>query len=134
MTEDNLAPYRSLQFMQSRIPAPDALATFVPEGQDDDPGVRAAIEVKGCSRWFPIDGGHQVLIPYEGQDFDAKRFRIEKGGWDHEHCKACGGNIEPRTLCWVTVKDPYVILCSECYDGIRKNEEPNPASGTADGG
>jgi hypothetical protein len=111
-TED---PYRDLRFVESRIPALDAIAAFVPKGQDDEPWVEAAISAKGFSRWFPVDDGHKVLVPYEGQNFDAERFQIEKGAWDHEHCKACGADIEPLTLCWVTESGPFVILCDSCH-------------------
>jgi hypothetical protein len=34
-----------------------------------------------------------VVILYEGGDYDAERFTIEKGVWDHEHCKVCGVSI-----------------------------------------
>lgn len=117
-TNDILWPYRMLQFAQSRIPVLDALSTFVPTGHDDDPDVLAAINVKGASRWFPVDGGHELLIPYEGQPFDERRFKIAKGGWDHEHCKACSANIEPMTLCWVTESGPYLILCDACHQKL----------------
>jgi hypothetical protein len=117
--EDTLDPYRELSFMKSRIPALDALSTFVPEGQEEDPGVQAAIRAKGFARWFPVDGGHKVLIPHDGQEFDAERFQIEKGAWDHEHCKACGADIEPMTLCWVAEPGPYVILCDPCHAKLK---------------
>jgi hypothetical protein len=113
---DNFAEYRSLSFMQSRIPALDALSTFVPTGQEEDPETRQALASRGFSRWFPVAGGHKVLVPYEGGEFDANRFTIEKDAWDHEHCKVCGANIEPMTLCWATKSGPYVILCADCHD------------------
>jgi len=117
-TEDTLAPYRELSFMKSRLPALDALSTFVPEGEEDAPDLQAAINAKGFSRWFPVDGGQVVLIPYEGQEFDQERFKIEGGAWDHEHCKVCSADIEPMTPCWVTESGPYVILCSPCHDKL----------------
>ena len=118
-TKDTLAPYREMSFMESRIPALDALSTFVPKGREDDPVVQDAISATGFSRWIPLDGGHKVLTPHEGQKFDEKRFKIEKGAWDHEHCKACCAHIEPMTLCWVTESGPYVLLCALCHDKLK---------------
>lgn len=117
--EDGLAPYRDLSFMQSRIPAIDALSTFVPEGEESDPSVQRAIRAKGSSRWFPAEGGHKVLIPYEGEGFDHSRFTIEEKAWNHEHCKACGATLEPMTLCWVTESGPYVVLCPLCHKQVK---------------
>jgi hypothetical protein len=116
--EDRLNQFRKLPFMQSRIPASDALSMFVPKGQENDPEVQTFSHSKGFSRWFPIDGGkggHNVLIPHEGEKFDSTKVKIEKGGWDHEHCKICSADIEPMTLCWVTKSGPYVILCDDCH-------------------
>lgn len=107
------------RFMQSRIPALDALAAFVPHGQEKESVIEAVTKLKGCSRWVPVGGGHKVLIPYEGQEYDHERFTVEKEAWDHEHCKACGANIKPMTLCWVTEPDyPFVILCASCHDEL----------------
>ncbi len=102
--------------MQSRIPALDALSAFVPTGHEEDTQLQKAVGARGSSRWFPVEGGHDVLFLYEGGEFDAGIFKIKKGAWDHEHCTACGGNIPPMTLCWVTESGPYVILCGDCYE------------------
>jgi len=91
-TEDRFAKFRGLSFIQSRIPALDALSMFVAKGQEEAPEVRKFTGSKGTSRWFPIEGGHKVIIPYEGGEFDSKRFQIEKGAWDHEHCKICSSD------------------------------------------
>jgi hypothetical protein len=123
MTEDRFADFRKLSFMESRIPALDALKTFVPTGEEEDPEIQKALRSKGFARWYPVEGGHEVLVPYEGGSFDVKRFEIAKGGWDHEHCKSCGATIEPMTLCWVTRSGQYVILCSECYEKMTKTQE-----------
>lgn len=103
------------------MPALDALSAFVPQGKEEDPVVEAASELKGCSRWLPVDGGHKVLIPFEGQEYDHTRFEVEEGAWDHEHCKACSSDIEPMTLCWVTEPGtPYVLICNSCHDKLTK--------------
>jgi hypothetical protein len=120
MTEDQFAEYREMEFMRSRIPALDALSTLVPDGQEEDAQVRQAISVKGCSRWCPTEDGHEVLIPYEGQEFEVSRFAIKKGAWDHEHCKVCSADIPSMTLCWVTKSGPFVVLCEECYGEMKE--------------
>jgi len=112
---------RLFRFMQTRITALDALTAFVPHGQEKDPVIEAAIKLKGTARWFPVEGGHRVLISYEAQEYDPGRFAVEKKAWDHEHCKACGADIEPKMLCWVSEPDsPFVILCVSCHDELEK--------------
>lgn len=114
MTDDPLTGLESLSFMESRIPAIDALATFVPEGQKPTTKVKRVLERIGFSRWFPVEGGHKVLVPYEGGDFDELTFTLEKAAWDHETCKGCRKHIPAMTLCWVTADGPYIILCEDC--------------------
>lgn len=99
--------------MPSRIPVLDGLVTFVPAGGEREPWLLEA--TTGQSRWFPIEGGHRVVIPHEGRSFDSNHLAIEKGAWDHEHCSSCGSRIAPMTLCWVTESDPYVLLCEMCH-------------------
>ena len=113
--EDTLSPYANFSFIKSRIPALDALSMFVPEGKEEDPVIQETIRARGFSRWYPEEGGHKVVIPHDGQKFDDKLFTLEKRAWNHEHCKGCGGNIEPMELCWVTESGPYVVLCISCH-------------------
>ena len=104
---------RGLGFMPSRIPALDALEVFVPDGGTADPEVR---EVP--SRWYPVEGGHRVLLLYEGGPYSTDRFTLVKGGWDHEHCSRCRAHIPPMTLCWVTERGEYVLLDKKCYEEV----------------
>jgi len=103
-----------LEWMQSRIPALDALVHFVPDGPRD-----AAVDsfaTSHRSRWYPIQGGTRVVVSMERKpNYDATKWQIEKGAWDHEHCDHCGENIPAMTLCWVTKYDPYVLLCDACH-------------------
>lgn len=117
MTTEDDNRYRQLIYHSSRIPALDALSAFV-AGEDEDPIVQAVVDRAGFSRWYPENGGHKVLIPYEGGPYDPERFTIEKGAWNHEHCKRCGETIEPMTLCWVSADGPYVILCNSCRQQV----------------
>jgi hypothetical protein len=115
MTEERLAELRTLQYRPSRFPALDGISAFVPTGQENDPVIRAALELKGYSRWTPVDGGHRLLILHEGEPFDGSRFTFEKGAWDHEHCTECRVRIPTMTLCWLSEDGPYTILCEQCH-------------------
>lgn len=118
MTAEELSDLRQYTWMPSRIPALDALSTFVPQGQERDAVVSEMSERVGSSRWFPVSGCHRVLFPYEGGAFDSQRFTLERGAWDHEHCKVCSERIPPMTLCWVTESGPYIILCESCHGEV----------------
>jgi hypothetical protein len=50
------------------------------------------------------------------------RFSIEKGVWDHEHCKRCLERIPAMTACWVS-NVGYVILCSDCYRQLFRSSD-----------
>ena len=98
----------------SRIPALDGLVTFLKDGERD-PAVEEFARSRP-SRWYPEEGGTRVVVLYDdGAPYDASRWRVEKGAWDHEHCDLCGESIEPMTLCWVTKRDPYALLCQACH-------------------
>jgi len=87
----------------------------VPAGTERDAAVEDVTARTGASRWFPAEGGHGVLILFEGGAYDRSCFALAKGAWDHEHCKRCSDRIESMTLCWVTDGGPHVLLCEECY-------------------
>ena len=125
MGNDDLEELRQLKFMPSRIPALDALEVFVPSGAERDPELEEIRSRTGQSRWYPMEGGHRVRVLYEGGQFNAARFTLVRGGWDHEHSSRCHGTIEPMTLCWVTESDPYVLLDEKCY---RQVAGPEPAA------
>jgi hypothetical protein len=80
---DPFVEYRRLEFMESRIPIQDALAVFVPDDPPIDAKVKAAISTHAVSRWFPKPGGHEVLVPYAGEPYDASIFRVAPRAWDH---------------------------------------------------
>ena len=112
---DELEELRGLRFMPSRIPAQDALEGFVPTGQTPDSEVQAILDEGWASRWYPIDGGHRLLVLYDGGPYSADHFTLRPGAWDHEHCSHCGASIAPMTLCWVTETGEYVLLDDQCY-------------------
>jgi hypothetical protein len=118
MDEDGLRALGRLKYMESRIPALDALVTFVPDGAGPDPAIEQAVKRLGHARWYPVEGGHRVVILYEGGPYDATRFVVEQAAWDHDHCVACEEPIPSMTLCWVSLGERYVILCESCHRGV----------------
>jgi hypothetical protein len=120
---DEFGEYRGLEFMESRIPAIDALSTFVADDAPPGLAVRQEMEHRGQSRWFPVPGGHRVLVPYEGGAYDASHSKIESGAWDHETCRHCRVHIPAMTLCWVTRSGWYVTLCTECVAKMRAAQQ-----------
>ena len=114
MADYEINELASFEWMRSRIPALDALVCFVPDGPRD-----AAVDsfaMSHRSRWYPLQGGYRVVVPIEGEpEYDATKWQVENGAWDHEHCDLCEENIPAMTLCWVTKYDPYVILCDACH-------------------
>jgi hypothetical protein len=114
MTEDEIKRLPTMSWMQSRIPIRKALATFVADGSKCPSEVESEMR-KHPSRWYPVPGGHRVLILYEGGTFDAQIFQVEPKAWEHEDCDACGEQIPQMTLCYVTKRGYYIALCEACY-------------------
>ena len=114
MEETELTQLRKHSWMESRIPASDALSTFIADGSGQDLWeIQAGV---GRSRLYPVNGGHRVLIPFDGGPYDSSRFTIESGAWDHEHCDVCNASIPAMALCYVTkAEQPYFLLCADCY-------------------
>jgi hypothetical protein len=111
---DDIAQYSAAAFMPSRIPARDAVEAFFRTGVVPEAETEALLARTGVSRCYPVEGGHWLRVLYEGGEYDAQRFRLLPGGWDHEHCDRCGGMIAPMALCWVTRDDPDVVLDEPC--------------------
>ena len=117
MTDEELSELPKYPWMESRIPAIDALSAFIPDAPKPEAVITETQERIGRSRWYPVDGGHRVLMPYEGDGYDSSRFTIEPRAWDHEHCDVCGERISAMTLCYVTEPEqPYILLCASCYE------------------
>lgn len=101
----------SLGWMPSRIPVRDALVVFVADGTAPPPQPFASSE----SRWFPVDGGHRLAIPYDGQRYEDSGFQLHEKLWDHTTCDRCVKRIPAMTLCYVTKSGTYIDLCVDCY-------------------
>ena len=120
-TDDDL---RALHFAQSRIPPLAALEAFVAGGKSPSLAVQTALDRVGLSRWYPAEGGHRVLILYEGGwPFDSTELTVRPGAWDHDHCGRCNKSIPSMTLCWASVSDPLVLLCVECHADLFARSE-----------
>ena len=116
--DDELQELRRHQYHRSRIPALDAVETFVADGAPPNPELAELRRRSGFSRWYPVPGGHRVVVLYEGGGFNAERFTFRKGQWDHEHCKRCVVRIPALTPCWVSNDESYIILCDDCYQHV----------------
>ena len=114
VTEQEVQDLARFTWMPSRIPPQDALVAFVPDGPRDP--VVDALATTRSSRWYPLAGGTRVVVRYSPEiEYDATRFHIERGAWDHEHCDVCGAHIPSMSLCWVTESGTYVLLCESCH-------------------
>jgi hypothetical protein len=114
VTDDPFADFRGLEFMESRIPVLDALSTFVPDAQPLAPEVELELKQHGQQRWYPVPGGHRVLVPPPRGAVAPVHFAVEAGAWDHDTCDRCVTHIPAMTLCWVTRNGRYLTLCVEC--------------------
>ncbi len=119
--DDELSELRRLRYHASRIPALDALEIFVPNDAPQDAELNEVRARSGSSRWYPVEGGHKVLILFEGGAYNEHRFTLRKGAWDHEHCKRCLYQILPMTLCWVSTDSSYTILCAKCHEPVSES-------------
>jgi hypothetical protein len=119
MEERVRASLQSYDWMESRIPARDALSVFVPSNLPCPKLVEEMAKVTE-SRWYPRPGGHRVVILFDQypvqKKYDASIFALENGAWDYNECMNCMGFIQSMELCHVThFNDPYVLLCEKCY-------------------
>jgi hypothetical protein len=63
----------------------------------------------------PDDAGFYVSGLYHGEPFDETRFRVVKGGWDHEHCHICFAKVLPGEEWWAAEPPHELGLCLACY-------------------
>jgi hypothetical protein len=63
----------------------------------------------------PNEAGWIASCPYTGQDYDASKFRLQPGGWDHEHCFICMLKIQDGDPYWRSTSDDAFALCKGCY-------------------
>ena len=104
---------------RTRIPLIDALVAFVPEGQTPAPPVQQQLDTRGYQRWYPTAGGHLIKTPYQGGPVPMEHFRVEPGGWDHDHCDACVTSMKAGTDCWATRETNFKLICDACFNELK---------------
>ena len=116
-----------------RAAGADALVAFVSDRDEAPLAVRDWLDRGLEQRWFPVEGGQLVKWPYQGQSPDPRHFRVEAGGWDHEHCSACSATIRVNQGCWITPYASFFLLCEGCYRRMKrlgKTWQPAPPCST----
>ena len=85
------------------------------------PAVMALVDRTLPYRVYPLDGGEYVVKwPYRGGVVPGREFRIEPGGWDHEHCDGCNRSINVGRTFWQTARGSVYWLCPYCYRRTRQ--------------
>jgi hypothetical protein len=111
---------RRREFAHVRAIGADALVAFVPDGAEVPPPVRERIHRGAEMRFYPVAGGQMVKWPWQGDSPDPEQFRVEAGGWDHEHCAACNATIEVDAGCWITRHGSFFVLCEACHRRLNR--------------
>ncbi len=106
-------------FVSDRIPVVNALVAFVSDGEEPSPEVTSELDQRGHSRWYPVDGGHTVKMPYQGTEPPPGPFTVEPGGWDHDHCDRCEENLPAGASCWTSTAEDPSVLCDACYRTLK---------------
>jgi hypothetical protein len=66
----------------------------------------------------PNEAGYYVSAIYHGEPFDPTRYRVVRGGWDHEHCYLCWAKVLSGEEWWVAhpaTGENEIGLCLDCY-------------------
>ncbi|MBA2227503.1 hypothetical protein [Thermogemmata fonticola] len=64
------------------------------------------------------EAGYYVSGIYHGEPFAPTRYRLVRGGWDHEHCYLCWAKVFPGEEWWVAHPancEDEIGLCLDCY-------------------
>lgn len=120
MKPRSLDSYFRRELQHHVFPGCDAAVAFVPEGQSPGPEIQIALERAGRQRWYPVPGGHEAKAEYHSIAGHEHLFRLEKGGWDHEHCDFCSQSIPAGQTCWTTSDRDFAVFCEQCYEKLRK--------------
>jgi hypothetical protein len=62
----------------------------------------------------PVNG-HRSWKDYHGEPYDASKFDLVEGMWDHEHCCICWFKIKDGHTYWENTKR-INLLCDACYE------------------
>ena len=118
--KDPLEDLRAEMFEKETFQAMDALVVFIPKGQKPSEEVQRVLYEAGVSRHYMKDGGSVIKCPYVAESFDNKLFKIEKGGWEHEHCDTCNNIISVGDSYWISEGDEVYLVCENCHQEIKK--------------
>ena len=66
----------------------------------------------------PVNG-HRMWQDYHGEPYDASRFDLAQGMWDHEHCSVCWFSIQDGHTYWEN-EGRIQLLCDACYEAFSK--------------
>ena len=81
----------------------------------------------------PNEAGLFASHPHDGRPFDTTRFRLIKGGWDHDHCYVCFAKILPGDVWWAAAPPDEVGLCLACHGELFGVEATPPSADTLRG-
>jgi hypothetical protein len=110
--------FRKNELVRDVRPEVDALVSFVPDGSAPSSELQNQIDLRGYCRWYPIEGGHLVKVPFQGAEPPDGPFRIESKGWDHDHCDACESDVHAGDIVWCTTDANFGMICNACYDRL----------------
>lgn len=118
--KDPLKDLRAEMFEKETFQAMDALVVFIPKGQKPSKEVQRVLDEAGRRRYYMKDGGRIIKCPYVVESFDNKLFKIEKGGWEHEHCDTCNSIISAGDSYWISDENEFYLICNNCYQEIKE--------------
>jgi hypothetical protein len=106
------------RFERFRYRGTDALVARVPKGGPLPPTVRARLAERSDVRIYPVPGGFLYKWPHSPGGVSVAGFEVEVGGWDNEHCDACGRIISVGGTAWLTIRGSAAQICPYCYRRI----------------
>lgn len=93
MSEPDLKRFRKSMLEPYTFPGTHAAVVFVPEGQKPSQELDKILSRSSQQRWYPMEGGFDVKVPWHFCKGDEQLFRREEWGWDHEHCDFCNAHV-----------------------------------------
>jgi hypothetical protein len=63
--------------------------------------------------------GHRMWREYDGASYDASKFDLVEGMWDHEHCSICFFTIKDGFTYWENARR-IKLLCDVCHEAMMK--------------
>jgi hypothetical protein len=122
MSTPQLSEFTKAMLAQYVFPGTDAAVVFVPEGQDLSKEIQAVLDHCGQQRWYPVEGGHLVKVPWHCSKGNEGYFGREKKGWDHENCDFCSSHVSIGELCWTAESGSggFWLICCNCHNKVNE--------------